>query len=485
MSRGRKKKRKMFISVLPGEQVEVVLAEDGKVQEYYVEMLHQAKTRGNVYKGVIHNIDTSLQAAFINYGAEKNGFLQIDEVHPEYYQSAHDPKKGHKYPLIQRVLKAGQEVLVQVVKEPTGSKGAFLTTYISLPGRCLVLTPGREQIGVSRKVEDEAERARLKEIMDSLAPGEGLGVIVRTASVEQSKTTLSKDLQFLKRLWKEVRRKGATEKAPALVYEEPDLASRAIRDYLTVDVGEVWVDDEKTAEQVEQFASLIFPRRGSLVKLHNAHDRTLWERFNIQKQLENIYSRTVPLPSGGQLVFDQTEALMAVDINSGKIGGKSNFHEMALKTNMEAAEMIAQHLRLRDVGGQVVIDFIEMKDRKNWVEVERTLHQAMKGDRARHDVGKMSKFGLLQVVRQRLGSSAISLSTEACPCCGGSGVRRNLEWQSLQALRDIQRQLSGQHTPPLRYQAPSDLAFYMLNRKRHKLLELEKEYDTEIHIETA
>ncbi len=485
MSRIKKKKRKMFISVLPGEQVEVVLSEDGRVQEYYVEMLHQAKTRGNIYKGIIHNIDTSLQAAFVNYGAEKNGFLQIDEVHEEYYLQLHDPKKGHKYPLIQRVLKPGQELLVQVVKEPTGTKGAFLTTYVSLPGRCLVLTPGREQIGISRKVEDEAERARLKEIMDSLAPGEGLGVIVRTASVEQSKTTLSKDLQFLKRLWKEVRRKGTTEKGPVLVYQEPDLASRAIRDYLTADVGEVWVDDDKTAEEVEQFASLIFPRRGSLVKIHAQADRTLWERFNIQKQLENIYSRTVPLPSGGQLVFDQTEALMAVDINSGKIGGKTNFHEMALKTNLEAAEAIAQHLRLRDIGGQVVIDFIEMKDRKNWAEVEKTLRQAMKSDRARHDVGKMSKFGLLQVVRQRLGSSAISLSTESCPCCGGSGVRRNLEWQSLQALKEIHRMLRQEgHLEPFRYQAPKELAFYLLNRKRRKLLELEKEFETDIVVES-
>lgn len=464
--------------------MEVVLAEDGRVQEYYVEMLHQAKTRGNIYKGTIHNVDTSLQAAFINYGAEKNGFLQIDEVHPEYYMQPHDSKKGHKYPLIQRALKAGQEVLVQVVKEPTGTKGAFLTTYISLPGRCLVLTPGREQVGVSRKVEDEAERLRLKEIMDSMSLDQGLGVIVRTASIEQSKTTLSKDLQFLKRLWKEIRRKGTTETPPALVYEEPDLASRAIRDYLTVDVGEVWVDDEETAQRVEEFASLIFPRRGSLVKLHDHADRTMFERFNIQKQLENIYSRTVPLPSGGQLVFDQTEALMAVDINSGKIGGKSNFHEMALKTNLEAAETIAQHLRLRDVGGQVVIDFIEMKDRKNWSEVEKTMRQAMKGDRARHDVGKMTKFGLLQVVRQRLGSSAISLSTEACPCCGGSGVRRNLEWQAMQALKEVHRHLlQDNHPKPLTYTVPRELAFYMLNRKRGKLTELEKKFETDIYIE--
>ncbi len=201
MTNERKRRRKMFISAMPGEQVEVVLAEDGKVQEYYVEMLHQAKTKGNIYKGTIHNIDPSLQAAFINYGAEKNGFLQIDEVHPEYYRVTHDPTKGHKYPLIQRVLKSGQEVLVQVVKEPAGTKGAFLTTYLSLPGRFVVLTPGREQVGVSRKVEDEQERARLKEVIESLALDKELGVIVRTASLEQSKTNLSKDLQFLKRLF--------------------------------------------------------------------------------------------------------------------------------------------------------------------------------------------------------------------------------------------------------------------------------------------
>jgi len=475
----------MFISVLPGEQAEVVLVEDGKVQEYYVEMVHQAKIKGNIYKGVIHNVDTSLQAAFVNYGAEKNGFLQIDEVHPEYYQQPHDQNKGHKYPLIQRVLKSGQEILIQIVKEPTGNKGAFVTTYISLPGRYVVLTPGREQLGVSRKVEDEAERARLKELMSGLTPGEGLGLIVRTASIGQSKTSLSKDLQFLKRLWKEIRRKGSTESAPALIYEEPELASRAIRDYLTEDVAEVWVDDKRTADKVTEFASLIYPRRPNLVKLHNQADRSIWERFNVQKQLEQIYSRTVTLPSGGQLVFDQTESLVAIDVNSGKIGGKASFHEMALRTNIEAAQVIAQQLRLRDVGGQIVIDFIEMKDRKHWAEVEKTLRTELKTDRARHDVGRMSKFGLLEVVRQRLGSSALSLSMEPCPCCGGSGTRRNLEWQAQQALKDIKRQLRiEKRHQPLEYKAPSELALYLLNQKRSKLLDLEQEFDTQIHVET-
>jgi len=482
MEKTRKGKRKMFISVLPEEQVEVVLSEEGVIVEYYVEMVHQAKTKGNIYKGIINNIDSNLQAAFVNYGAEKNGFLQVDEVHPEYYSAPHDPSKGKKYPLLQKVLKAGQEVLVQVVKEPTGSKGAFLTSYLSLPGRFLVLTPGREQIGVSRKVESEEERVRLRALLEGATPGPGLGLIVRTVSVGQSKTSIQRDLQFLKRLWKDVRKKGTVEKAPSLIYKELDLAARAVRDYLTDDVGEVWVDDEQTADAVQEFAAIVFPRRTNLVKRHKDTDRTLWERFSMQKQLDQIYSREVSLPSGGRLVFDQTEALMAIDINSGKIAGKTNFESMALRTNMEAAETIAQQLKLRDIGGQIVVDFIEMRDRNHWREVEKTLRAAMKNDRARHDVGKMSRFGLLQIVRQRLGSSALSISTEPCPCCKGTGLRRNMEWQAMQALKDIHRQLRATTAPSLRWEAPEELGMYLLNHKRGHLTELENRFERDIDI---
>lgn len=483
MTTVKKGKRQMFISVQPGEQVEVALADGGVVDEYYVEMMHQAKVKGNIYKGVINNIDANLQAAFVNYGAEKNGFLQIDEVHPEYYLTPHDTTKGKKYPLLQKVLKAGQEVLVQVVKEPTGSKGAFLTSFLSLPGRFLVLTPGREQIGVSRKVDDDEERGRLRELLEGLSPGPGLGVIVRTVSAGTSKTTIQRDLQYLKRVWKDVRKKGTVESTPALIYQEPSLASRAVRDYLTDDVAEIWVDDEATAESLREMVGLLFPRKASLVKLHQDTDKTLWERFGVQRQLQQIYSREVTLPSGGRLVFDQTEALMAIDINSGKIAGKTNFESMALKTNMEAAEVIAQQLKLRDIGGQVVIDFIEMRDRNHWREVEKTLKQAMKNDRARHDVGKMSRFGLLQVVRQRTGSSALSITMEPCPCCKGTGIRRNMEWQSLQALRELHRQLRGlphgQHAHA--YDVAPELAMYLLNHKRERLLDLERRFN--IHLD--
>lgn len=466
--------KRMFISVLPGEQVEVALAENGVLLEYYLDMLHQRKLKGNIYKGVIHNIDANLQAAFVNYGVGKNGFLQIDEVHPEYWLAPHEPAKGKKFPPIQKVLKAGQEVLVQVVKEPTGNKGAFLTTWLSLAGRFLVLTPGQEQIGVSRKVNDEEERARLREMMNGIDPGSGLGVIVRTVSAGTTKATLKNDLQYLKRLWKDIRKKATEVAAPALVHQEPGLSERAVRDYLTEDVGEIWVDNEAEAENVRGMVSLLFPRRKDLVRLYEDVRQSLWDRFNLRRQLEQIYSREVVLPSGGRLVFDQTEALMAVDINSGKISGKGNFEAMAFKTNMEAAEAIARHLRLRDIGGQVVIDFIEMRDKKHVVEVEKTLRQAMKNDRARHDVARMSSFGLLELVRQRMGSSALSITLEPCPACGGTGLRRNLEWRALQALRDLQSRLQATSAPTCVYEAERELGLYLLNHKRDTLRDMEQ-----------
>ena len=477
--------RRMLVSVLPGDMVEVVLTEDGMVREYYVEMTHQAKIRGNIYKGVINNIDTNLQAAFVNYGNVKNGFLQIDEVHPEYYLQPHEPTKGRKYPPIQKVLKPGQEVLVQVVKEPNGTKGAFLTTWLSLAGRFLVLTPGQEQIGISRKVEDGEERNRLRELIRGLEPGEGLGAIVRTVSAGTSKTTLQKDLSFLKRVWKDIRKRATTEKVPSLIYQEPGLASRSVRDYLSDDVSEVWVDNAETAEAIREMASLLFPRKGDLVHLYEKYDKTLWEHFGLLNQIEQVHSREVLMPSGGRLVFDQTEALMAIDINSGKIGGKTNFEAMAFRTNMEAATAIARQLRLRDIGGQIVIDFIEMRDPEHCREVEKELRNAMKGDRARHDIGKMSSFGLLQIVRQRTGSSAISISMETCPHCKGTGQRRNMEWQAVQTLRDLHRAMRGAAASgqtEYAHSVDAELGLYLLNHKRERLSLMEKEFHIRLDI---
>lgn len=475
-------KKRMFISVLAGEQVEVGLAEEGVLLEYYLDMLHQSKIKGNIYKGVIHNIDSNLQAAFVNYGVGKNGFLQIDEVHPEYWQTPQEPPQGKKFPPIQKVLKPGQEILVQVVKEPTGNKGAFLTTWLSLAGRFLVLTPGQEQIGVSRKVTDQEERSRLRELMNGIDPGNGLGVIVRTVGEGATKTTLKTDLQYLKRLWRDIRKKATEVSAPALIHQEPGLSERSVRDYLTEDVCEIWVNNEVEAKNVREMAALLFPRKKDLVKLYTDPRKSIWDYFNLGRQIDQIYAREVYLPSGGRLVFDQTEALMAIDINSGRISGKGNFEAMAFKTNMEAAEAIAHQLRLRDIGGQVVIDFIEMRDKKHVLEVEKCLRQCMKSDRARHDFARMSSFGLLELVRQRMGSSALSISIEPCPACGGTGVRRNMEWQALHELAELREKLQSVSGPKFVFDVPRELGLYLLNYKREALTELERDFGKSLEV---
>ncbi len=477
-----KANRKMFFSVLAGERIEVALTQEGKLCEYYLDMQHQKKLKGNIYKGIIQNIDANLQAAFVDYGTMKNGFLQIDEIHSEYWLAHHEPTKGNKFPPIQKVIKPGQEVLVQVVKEPTGNKGAFLTTWLSLAGRFLVLTPGQDQIGVSRKVEDESERARLKDLINGIDPGEDMGVIVRTVSEGTTKETLKKDLVYLKRIWQEIREKGTEVKAPALIYKEPGLVERAIREYLTEDVSEIWVDSEEVAETIHSMVDLLFPRKKDLVHLFLDKKQSLWDRFNIRRQIEQVYSREVFLPSGGRLVFDQTEALMAIDVNSGKISCKGNFETMAFKTNMEAAESIARQLRLRDVGGQVVIDFIEMREKKHVEEVERSLRLAMKSDRARYDIEHMSSFGLLELVRQRTGFSALSITQEPCPFCSGTGQRRNLEWQALQVATDIQRQMRSSRSQHCIFETNPELGMYLLNHKRDMLQELEQMFGKTLEI---
>lgn len=475
-------RRVLYVSTVPDEQVEVVITENGVVSEYFVEMAHQSKIRGNIYKGVINNVDANLQAAFVNFGCGKNGFLQIDEVHPEYYLVPHDDKST-KYPPIQKVLKAGQEILVQVVKEPNGSKGAFLTTWLSLPGRFLVLTPGQEQIGVSRKVEDNEERQRLRSLLGGINPGENMGIIIRTASEGASKTHIHKDLQLLKRTWKNIQKQVVKSSAPSLVYQEADLATRAVRDYLNEEIDEVWVDSKDVQKSVSELIKVLYPKNKEMLHLYDDKKQTLWEHFNIIRQLDEVTKREVNLPSGGRLVFDQTEALMAIDINSGKSQGKNNFEAMVYRTNMEAVEAIARHLRLRDIGGQVVIDFIEMRDKSHCKDVENAMHAAMKRDRARHDIGKLSSFGLLELVRQRTGSSVISISSEPCPYCRGTGFRRNLEWQAQGVLRDIRSKLAGKNVPSTYvHHVDQEIAFYLLNKKRDRLNELEHEFNVKIEI---
>ncbi len=494
-TRGRKKKTvtpveevvnedlKMFVSVQSEEQVEVALVKDDTVVEYFVEMSHQAKIRGNIYKASIHNVDPNLQAAFINFGSTKNGFLQIDEVHPDYYLTPHAPSKNHKFPLISKVLRPGQELFVQIVKEPTLTKGAFLTTWISLAGRYLVLTPGQEQLGVSRKVSDPEERARLRSMLDGINPDKGMGIIIRTAAANASQEELQADLDYLQKLWLDILEKSNEKSAPALIHQEVELTQRVVRDYLNEDVGEIWTNDKEMAQSITKMATILYPQKANIVKLFNNNRSSLWDRFNLQKQVDDISQREIALPSGGRVVFDQTEALMAIDINSGKTQNKSNFHEMVLQTNIEAAQAIARHLRLRDIGGQVVIDFIEVHDKNAVKEIEKAFKNAMRHDRARYEIGHISPFGLLEVIRQRIGSSAISISTEPCPHCNGTGTRRNMEWQAQDALKEIAKKARQEKTIKYVYTTNTELALYLLNLKRDRISELEERFNIRIEIQ--
>lgn len=476
------KNLKMYVSVQSEEQIEVALVKNGLVVEYFVEMTHQAKIRGNIYKATVHNVDPNLQAAFINFGSAKNGFLQIDEVHPDYYLTPHLSTKNHKFPLISKVLKPGQELYVQIVKEPTLSKGAFLTTWIALAGRFLVLTPGQEQLGVSRKVTDPEERGRLRAMLDHINPDKGMGIIIRTAAANASLEELQADLDYLQKLWFDILTRSADKPAPLLVHQEIELTQRVVRDYLDEDVREIWTNDKQMAGSIAEMANLLYPHKNNMVRLYANQRINLWERFNLQKQIDEILQREIHLPSGGRVVFDQTEALMAIDINSAKTQSKGNFQEMVYQTNLEAAQAIARHLRLRDIGGQIVIDFIELRDKSTIKEIEKAFKLAMRSDRARYEIGHISPFGLLEVIRQRIGSSAISISTEPCPHCNGTGSRRNMEWQAQDALKEIARKARQEKSIKYVHHVNTELALYLLNHKRERINELESQFNVRIEI---
>lgn len=371
---------------------------------------------------------------------------------------------------------------MQIVKEPTTTKGAFLTTWISLAGRYLVLTPGQEQLGVSRKVVDPEERARLRAMLDDIEAPQGMGFIIRTAAATASLKDLQADVEYLQKLWFDIVNRASESQPPALVHQEIELTKRVVRDYLNEDVREIWVDDKEMASSINEMTSLLYPQRVSIVRLHSTHKQNLWDRFSLQKQINEISQREIHLPSGGRVIFDQTEALMAIDINSGKTQNKANFQAMVLQTNIEAARAIARHLRLRDIGGQIVIDFIEVRDKSTTKEIEKAFKDGMKPDRARYEVENISPFGLLEVIRQRIGSSAISISTEPCPHCNGTGTRRNMEWQAQDALKEIARKARLEKTIKYTYTAEKELALYLLNHKRDRIIELEEELNVRIEI---
>jgi ribonuclease E len=476
---------KLLINSEEPEECRIALIEDGRIESFHVTTVVHEQTKGNIYKGRVSAIEPNLQVAFVDIGTGKNCFLPFSEIHPEYYTCDKSALKHWKDLNIQDVIKKGQEILVQVVKEAAGTKGASVTTYLSLPGRFLVVMPGSDSHGISRKIEDEKERDKLRTVMNSLNIPEGIGYIIRTASKEITKTALNKDLGFLLRLWNETKKHGQSAVSPALIYKDQNIIAKVLRDYYTPDIQEILVDTQETQKQVMDFLRLLpTKQRKTTVRLHHG-SRPIFNQYAVEDQIEQIYQPVVKLPSGGSIVINPTEALVAIDVNSGRTAKDKNFSETIFLVNMEAAAELARQLRLRDLGGLIVVDFIDMRNVRHIREVEKQVKASMKRDRAKVDISRISKFGLLQISRQKLGRPIEMGSYHVCEYCQGRGVTRSVETQSLSYLRRIQTGVAHKSVVGVICRFPVKVAQYLLNNKREELLEMEKNYVVHIRIEPA
>jgi ribonuclease E len=472
---------KILINAVDPEECRVAMLDaEGHLKEYYTDSNLRELSLGNIYKGVIQNVEPSLQAVFVSYAGDRNGFLQLGDIHPEYFSEDYGPAKSGLD--IRRILKKGQPLLVQVQKEPSEIKGAALTTYLSLAGRFVVLTPGREHVGVSRKIESEGERNRLRKIADELPVPEGCGYIVRTVAEGRTKAELAADLTQVFNLWEDIRARGREAPAPSLVHREHDLAVKILRDHLTPEVKEILVDDQATFEKVRDYVKAIAPDQARIVRLHR-EKRPIFARHQLEEQLETVYHTRVKLRNGGSIVITPTEALVSIDVNSGRGAREGGLEETALQTNLEAAEEVARQLRLRDLGGLVVVDFIDMREEKHRREVEKRIREAAKPDKAKCDFGHISKFGLLELSRQRLRPSIETGSYVTCPACQGRGLVKTPENASLGALRQIAHVMAKGGLAEVRARLNPEVAHYLQNYKRVELWRLEDRHRAQIIIQ--
>jgi ribonuclease E len=468
---------KILINAVDHEECRIAKVKNTTLEEFHIESASKEIIQGNIYKGIITRIEPSLQAVFVDFGAERGGFLQKHEIHHDYFQDI--PSGDHS---VNKILKRGQEILVQITKDPIMKKGAMLTTFISLPGRYLVLMPGSENSGISRKIEDEDERNRLKDIIKNMKLPDGFGMIIRTAGVRCNKTLLSKDLKYLMQLWKNIKKNVRKVKAPDILYKERNLIQRSIRDYFTPDVTEILIDDAAAYQEVRDFIKIISSKHTKIVKLYK-EDRPIFSKFQLEDQIASIYESRVGLKSGGSIVIQQTEALVAIDVNSGKATHQKSIEQTALMTNLEAAEETARQLRLRDLGGLIVIDFIDMKDPKHRSEVERAVKTCLKDDKARAKIGRISRLGLMEMSRQRIRPSIEYSGFESCKYCQGKGTRPSTETLVLGFLRNLRLKTMKSNTSEVKGIVPIEVADYLLNKKRKEILDLEQRRDITITIE--
>jgi len=468
----------MLINAQSREELRIAVVSDASLENYQVEVAEGGLTRGNIYRGVIANLQPALNAAFVDYGAAKNGFLAIQDVVDEARYK--EPPKGGRVQ-IDDLLEKGKPIVVQIQRDPEGQKGAALTTNLSLAGRYLVLTPFDDTRGVSRKVEDDETRGELKELVGKLELPPGCGVIVRTNALGQTRAELQRDLAALLRVWKRIQTEARKGNGARLLYSDQDLILKALRDHLDASVDEVLVDDDDAYQQALEYMQAYMPR--SKTRLERYVERVpLFSRYGVESQIERIFSRVVPLPGGGSIVIDSTEALTAIDVNSGRSGNGGSHEEMVLSTNLEAAREVARQLRLRDLGGLVVVDFIDLRSSKNKRVLEKTMKEALKSDKARSTVGRLSPNGLLEINRQKIQQALRVRAHRPCPTCSGTGRVPSIESVGLNLLRRIEARAATGRLMKARIELHSELAEAIQNGRRRDFVRLEEEFGIEIEI---
>jgi ribonuclease E len=474
--------KEMLINVSEGEECRIALMEDGKLEELYMERTSSTSHVGNIYKGRVTNVEPSIQAAFVDFGLGRNGFLHISDLMPHYFgRAGNDVQEtvGRKMarrdrPPIQRCLRRGDEIVVQIIKEGIGTKGPTLSSYISIPGRILVMMPGMGKMGVSKKIEDDAERRRLRQILDGLKPPKDVGFIIRTAGIGKSKTEIERDLKYLTRLWEQIEKKRTGTSGPTELYTEGDLVTRTVRDVFSADVDRIVVDSKDVAKRVKDVIKITAPRTKNRVDVYE-EPLPLFHKAGIEREIELMYSRHVPLPSGGSLVIDSTEAIVAIDVNSGKFRDHSDAEMTAFKTDMEAADEIARQLKLRDLGGVIICDFIDLRYERHRRELEQRLHDNLKRDRAKTKVLRMSQFGIIEMTRQRMRPSLKRSVYFDCPHCKGAGLVKTPESMSLDVMRKLAIVVNNERVQRVELAISPDVGMYLLNKKRSALAQLEDE----------
>ncbi len=472
----------MLINAQSAEQVRVAVVEGTDLKDYQFEITDKDLCRGNIYRGIVANVQPSLGAAFIDIGEDRHGFLPVADVVPDAYHK--QPPKGVKRPKVDQVLERGKPILVQVTKDAVGLKGAALSSAVALAGRYLVLTPFESTRGISRKAEDDKSRKKIRQRLAKLSLPDGHGVIVRTNGLEQNQTMLNRDLNALLRLWKRVRDEAAKGKGPRLIYTDQDLIVQALRDFLDSKIAQVIVDDDSVHGKAESYMRAFMPR--SKTQLIRYEERLpLFTKYRLEEQIERIYDRKAPLPSGGSIVIDGTEALTAIDVNSGRSTQRGDHEESILKVNLEAAKEVARQLRLRDIGGLVVVDFIDMRTRKNQSKVEKTMRDSMKIDKARYSVGKISPNGLLEINRQRIKQALQHRTHRSCPICHGVGSIASPEFAAAALLGKIEARVANGMIEKATVAAHPEVTDALQNGHRARLVALEQELDLEIEVISA